>query len=168
MIHDRVGARRSRSVALLTLGATLIAVACARKQDTVKDTRTRSVGSVIVPPPSSPPAPAIAADTNKADQAHLTQLEREARALAKTDGCASVNACRTAPVGWRGCGGPRTYLVYCAATTDTVALFRKLAELDSAEQDYNAKNGMISTCEMRLPPRARLGGKRCGLESVSP
>lgn len=168
MIYDRAGARRPRGVVLLTLSATLITLACARKQDTATDTRTRSVGSVIVPPPSSPPAPAIAADTNKADQAHLTQLEREARALAKTDGCASVNACRTAPVGWRGCGGPRTYLVYCAAATDTVALFRKLAELEAAEQDYSAKSGMMSTCEMRLPPRARLGGKRCTLESAGP
>src|SRR3982751_1505906 len=63
------------------------------------------------------------------DRTRLARLEREARALAKTDGCSTSETCRTAPVGWRGCGGPRSYLVYCAATTDSVALYRKLDEL---------------------------------------
>jgi hypothetical protein len=160
-----------RRIAGLVAGATLVLGACARQsdtRDTAAERATRSVGSVIVHPPAGPPPPAAAADTNTADQARLTRLEREARALAKTEGCASVNSCRTAPVGWRGCGGPRTYLAYCAATTDTVALFRKLAELETAEKDYNAKSGMISTCEMRLPPRTALDGKRCKLETAGP
>jgi len=91
----------------------------------------------------------------------LVRLEQEARALAKQDGCAGVNACRTAPVGWRGCGGPRSYVVFCAATTDTVALFRKLKELEDAERAYNASSGMMSTCELRVPPRVRLEGRSC-------
>ena len=86
------------------------------------------------------------------DRSHLAQLEREARALAKTDGCATSAQCRTAPVGWRGCGGPRAYVAYCAATTDSVALFRKLDELKEAEIAYNEKSGMMSTCDLRLPP----------------
>src|SRR5438046_3166798 len=57
------------------------------------------------------------------DLTRLARLEREARTLAKTDGCSASESCRTAPVGWRGCGGPRTYLVYCAATTDSAALY---------------------------------------------
>ena len=40
-----------------------------------------------------------------ADTARFAQLEREARALASTTGCADAGACRTAPVGSRGCGG---------------------------------------------------------------
>ena len=95
------------------------------------------------------------------DTVRLARLEREARALAKTDGCASASACRTAPVGWRGCGGPRTYIAYCAATTDSVALFRKLDELKAAETAYNEKEGMLSTCEMRLPPPVDVQGGRC-------
>ena len=89
------------------------------------------------------------------------RLEQEARALAKTEGCTSTSACRTAPVGWRGCGGPRTYLLYCATTTDTVALFRKLKELEDAEKAYNAKSGMMSTCEFRMPPGTKLEGRSC-------
>lgn len=95
------------------------------------------------------------------DPARLAQLEREARALVKTTGCSSAAICRTAPLGWRGCGGPRAHLVYCPATTDSVALFRKLEELRQAEIDYNAKSGMMSTCELRLPPNVTLVGGSC-------
>jgi hypothetical protein len=95
------------------------------------------------------------------DTARLARLEREARAIAKTEGCSSASACRTAPVGWRGCGGPRTYIVYCPATTDSVALFRKLDELKAAETAYNEQSGMLSTCEMRLPPAVTVQAGRC-------
>jgi hypothetical protein len=95
------------------------------------------------------------------DPARLAQLEREVRALVKSTGCSSAASCRTAPLGWRGCGGPRAYLVYCPATTDSVALFRKLEELRQAEIDYNATSGMMSTCELRLPPNVTLEGGSC-------
>jgi hypothetical protein len=98
----------------------------------------------------------------------LARLERDARALAKTEGCTTAAACRTAPVGWRGCGGPRTYIVYCAATTDTVALFAKLRALDDAERAYNARSGMMSTCEVRLAPSARLQGRSCRAGPADP
>jgi hypothetical protein len=125
------------------------------------------VGSVISPPPRDTVEPAPI-DTGPDDRPTLARLEREARALAKRDGCSSLSACRTAPVGWRGCGGPRTYLVYCAATTDSVALFRKLAELADAERAYNAKAGMMSTCEFRMPPGIKLEGRSCRETSTGP
>jgi hypothetical protein len=88
--------------------------------------------------------------------------------MVKTGGCADAGGCRTAPVGWRGCGGPRTYLVYCAATTDTVALFRKLAELEAAERAYNASAHVISTCEFRLPPKVASSGGSCREAAPAP
>lgn len=137
----------------VTLGA------CARHADRVDS--SRSVGSVIVPPRDTARLPATVQDTNVELQERLSRLEREARALAHTDGCDSLAQCHTAPVGWRSCGGPRDYLVYCAATTDTVALFRKLAELEAAEKEYNVKSGLMSTCVMRQPPRVSLRGRSC-------
>ena len=95
------------------------------------------------------------------DTVQLARLEREARELAKTDGCASASACRTAPVGWRGCGGPRTYVAYCAATTDSVALFKKLGELSAAEKEYNKSTNMMSTREFRMPPKTAAQGGSC-------
>jgi len=150
----------SRSVARMLLVAAGVALAaCARHAD--GGDSSRSVGSVIVPSRDTITPPATVQDTNVEMQEKLSRLEREARALAHTGGCDSLAQCRTAPVGWRSCGGPRDYLVYCAATTDTVALFRKLAELESAEKEYNLKSGLMSTCIMRVPPRISLRGGSC-------
>ena len=145
---------------IVTVLALAVVVGCSPSPQTSNGGTTRSVGSVIsrTPPDTSP---AVAPDTSAKALPKLVKLEQEARALAKTEGCASVGSCRTAPLGWRGCGGPRTYLTYCAVTTDTVALFRKLAELEQAERDYNATSGMISTCEFRMPPGLRLDGRSC-------
>ena len=112
------------------------------------------------PAPLSRAAPAPDAGAAPADTNQIARLEREARALAHAEGC-GAGACRTAPVGSRPCGGPRTYIVYCAATTDSAALFAKLAELARAEEAFNAASGMASTCEYRMPPNVTLQGGRC-------
>jgi hypothetical protein len=103
----------------------------------------------------------LAERTAGEDTARIARLEREARALANTSGCDAAAACRTAPVGVRGCGGPRDYLVYCAATTDSAALARKLDELARAEAAYNEREGVVSTCQLRLPPPVTVSGGRC-------
>ena len=102
----------------------------------------------------------VATDTAAA-HAQVIQLEAAARALAKTDGCNAATQCRTAALGHKACGGPRTYLVYCAATTDSAALFSKLAQLDTAERAYNALTGSMSTCEFRMPPTVEAQGGSC-------
>ena len=111
-------------------------------------------------PPAAPvdrPAEAAAGE----DSATIMRLEREARAIAKAGPCADAGGCRTAPVGNRPCGGPRAYIVYCAATTDTTALFAKLRELARAEDEYNRRMGLGSTCEFRMPPETTLTGGTC-------
>ncbi len=114
---------------------------------------------------SQPPAADATRDAPVAaapgDTPSVQRLEAEARALARTTGCSQAAQCRTAPVGDRPCGGPRDYLAYCATTTDTVALFRKLEELRRAEQEINRRSGAISTCEFRMPPETGLVGGTC-------
>lgn len=144
---------------VMALAAGALVGACAPRADGTDS--TRSVGAVIVPARDTAALPATVQDTNVALQERLTRLEHEARALARTDGCDSLAQCRTAPLGWRSCGGPRDYLVYCAATTDTAALFGKLAELEAAEKEYNLRSGMMSSCIMRQPPRVSVSGGRC-------
>lgn len=95
------------------------------------------------------------------DRSIIDQMERDARRLAIADGCSDFNDCRAAPIGAKACGGPRDYIVYCAATTDTAALFRKLAELARAEREYNEKYGIMSTCELRTEPNVALAGQTC-------
>jgi hypothetical protein len=96
-----------------------------------------------------------------ADWAQIVALENQAKALVQTDGCSSGWDCRAAPVGSRACGGPRYYLIYCARTTDSVALFRKLAAVAAAEREFNAKYQLVSTCEFRTPPKLGLSGTSC-------
>lgn len=96
----------------------------------------------------------------------VRRLEREAIALARTDGCTTASQCRSAPVGSRGCGGPRFYLPYCPLTTDTAALLAKLAQVERAEQDYNRRNNIASTCEMRMPGELEVAAGACRFQPV--
>lgn len=112
-------------------------------------------------PRPSTPAVHEAPPSNETAQERLQRLEREARALARADGCPSGRDCRAAPVGDRPCGGPRTYIVYCARTTDSVALYSKLEELARAERTYNQQQGLFSTCEFRMPPEVVASGGSC-------
>jgi hypothetical protein len=112
--------------------------------------------------PATPPAEENrAANPQERAQDRIQRLEREARALASADGCQTSAQCRAAPVGDRPCGGPRTYVVYCARMTDSVALFRKLDELARAERQYNREQGLMSTCEFRTPPPVVASGGVC-------
>ena len=130
--------------------------------------RTAAVLVLLVacaaPPPRSSdsatgPAAPVAAPAD--DTTRLARLERDARALVRASGCDAASSCRTAPVGWRGCGGPRTYVVYCPASTDTAALMRTLGELERAERAYNEREGVVSTCEMRMPPNVAVQNGSC-------
>jgi hypothetical protein len=97
----------------------------------------------------------------KADWAQIVALEDQAKALVKAEGCSSAAQCRTAPVGSRACGGPRYYLVYCSATTDSAALFRKIDAVAAAEREFNVHYKVMSTCEFRMPPTVALNGGSC-------
>lgn len=108
-----------------------------------------------------------ASDTAAA-RAQLVQLEADAKALVRADGCSATSQCRTAPVGARACGGPRLYFVYCGATTDSVALFRKLDELKAAEIRFNQSIGAIGTCEFRTPPGVLVEGGSCRAAVTTP
>ncbi|HET6228501.1 MAG TPA: hypothetical protein VFE05_00400 [Longimicrobiaceae bacterium] len=175
----------------IALAALLLAAACAQPRPAERAGTTSA--DAATPPPSTAGAPdaaggargpdapgpasgpatssAAASDTTpRADaspDAAARRLEAEARALAHTDGCEGADQCRAAPAGLRACGGPRTYVVYCAARTDTVALFRVLGRLRAADEAYNRANGVMSTCEFRTPPQTRIVGGRCEAVSMS-
>ena len=110
---------------------------------------------------STPPPAGAAPGTQESDWAAIVRLEDQAKAIAKTTGCSSVSQCRTAPVGNRACGGPRYYIAYCATGTDSVALFRKLDQVAAAENAFNRKYQLASTCEFREPGPLALSGGEC-------
>ena len=111
-------------------------------------------------PPETPPANS-GQTPQQTDWSAIEQLEAQAKAIAKTDGCTASGDCRSAPVGAKACGGPRYYLPYCAQSTDSAALDAKLDEVIKAETAYNKKYGVASTCEMRLPPVVEAVGGSC-------
>lgn len=163
-------ARDSWIPAPLVLAALLVGACSTANSKPGATNESASASASTLPPPgradtSVSGAPATRTDSvapaDTGTQAQIARLEREARAIAKTTGCNSASACRTAPVGARACGGPRTYLVYCAASTDTVALMARLHELERVEKAWNERSGMASTCEMRLPPTVTLIGGAC-------
>lgn len=112
-------------------------------------------------PSTSEPGVMPAEDQQERDWAEIERLESEAKALVRATGCTSSEGCRAAPVGNRACGGPRYYLVYCAPTTDSTALFGKLNEVVSAENEYNEEYEIVSTCEFRMPPEIAFSGGEC-------
>ena len=108
-----------------------------------------------------PPSGSGSVGTQQSDWSAIEQLESQAKAIAKTAGCAASSGCRAAPVGSRACGGPRYYIPYCSKTTDSVALYRKLDEVAAAEKAYNTKYRIASTCEFRMPPEIQSVGGSC-------
>ena len=117
--------------------------------------------------PSSPGGDKVVlTGDQKTDWAQIVALENQAKELVQTDGCSSAWDCRTAPVGSRACGGPRYYLIYCSRTTDSVALFKKLAAVSAAEREFNSKYQLVSTCEFRTPPKVALSGSSCQVAPI--
>jgi hypothetical protein len=128
----------------------LVSAACARSTANGDDGTTEAPVSSV-------------SDTisQHSDWTAIEQLEQQAKAIAKVTGCSSAGECKAAPVGSRGCGGPRYYIPYCAKTTDSAALYSKLEEVAKAEQAYNRKYHIISTCEFRMPPAPALEAGSC-------
>jgi hypothetical protein len=86
-------------------------------------------------------------------------LMSEINALAKPGGCSNAGDCQSLPVGRKACGGPRTYVVFCAKSTNVAALRAKIAELDRL--DVEAAKNTASDCMMVMPPHVTLSGGVC-------
>jgi hypothetical protein len=138
---------RLRSVVLITVVLSACTQGPVNREDTSATPRSGS-GSA-------------ATGAQQGDSAAIEKLEQEAKAIVKTSGCSSSSDCRAAPVGSRGCGGPRYYLPYCARSTDSTALYRKLEEVAAAENAYNKKYDVVSTCEFRMAPAVEAVGGVC-------
>lgn len=115
----------------------------------------------VVELPVTSPTPFGLTGNQAFDRAGLDSVEREIRKLVRAEPCSDVSDCRSAPIGVRACGGPRDYIVFCATTTDTVALYRMLDELERLERAYNQRYGVSSTCEFRVAPNLALVGPSC-------
>jgi hypothetical protein len=103
---------------------------------------------------------AEAAKDSKSKQ-RAEELAKEARALAKPRGCDKVEECELAAFGHKPCGGPREYIAYCSRTTDEKALRAKLEALEKAERQWQAEEGIKSTCGRTRKPRLQWVSGEC-------
>ena len=138
--------------AALATGLIMAACAAPASDDPLSNTQRPD-------PSGGQPSTLISTDT--AVDPTVRRLEREAIALARTEGCSTAEQCKAAPMGNRPCGGPRYYVPYCPLTTDTTALFAKLAEVKRAEDEYNRRMNLASTCEFRMAPDLEVSGGAC-------
>ena len=138
-------------------------IACTQAGNVPDNSKSDSPAALPPPVQTSPPAQTGEGLTpqQQTEWNAIEALEAESKAIAKIEGCAASSACRTAPVGSRACGGPRYYIPWCSVTTDSAALYAKLAKVAEAEQAFNRKYSLASTCEMRLAPAVVSSGGIC-------
>src|SRR5258705_8304887 len=91
-MHGRTGASY-----ILGPVALLAGIACSQQPQASAGGETRSMGSVIKPPPRDTTAPA-ARDTTPDQRPRLVRLDSQARPPAKTGGCPSASALPPAPL----------------------------------------------------------------------
>jgi hypothetical protein len=84
------------------------------------------------------------------EQEKIKRLLTEILDLARPSGCAAANECKTAALGFGGCG-PRQYVVYCPRNVDAALLQQRLDELSKLEQAEAQRQGEPPPCH---PPPA--------------
>ncbi len=75
--------------------------------------------------------------------------------------CSSSSVCRTIGLGVKPCGGPRQYLIYSTAATDSVRLAREVARYNEAEANRNRQEGLVSDCRALVRPQVSCISGRC-------
>jgi hypothetical protein len=89
--------------------------------------------------------------TRDEERALLDAQKQEIISLAKSGACAINSQCRYTGLGSKPCGGPWGYIVY-STSVDTSKLFLKISDYNAAEDRYNRKWGIYSTCDVPPPP----------------
>ena len=66
--------------------------------------------------------------------------------------CTNDSQCVAVVVGFKGCGGPRDY-TYTSLNNDMATIQALSISLQNLERDqWNRSNGVVSTCDLVLPP----------------
>jgi len=98
----------------------------------------------------------------------LEELEQEIKAIIEPPIATHLAQCRTIAFGAKGCGGPKTYLIYSTARTDTNRLRQLVNEYNRLDTERNERLGTISDCLYVHPPQVILAGGQCHLRWPHP
>lgn len=113
---------------------------------------------VMVGCAASAPAPSSQAGARGES---LDTLRAAVLQLAGDPTCEDVSQCRSIAFGSKPCGGPWSYLVYSAQTTDSVSLAAAVSRYNRREAQLNRELGRASDCQVVLPPRLSCVSARC-------
>lgn len=87
-------------------------------------------------------------------------LERRIEALIGEAACEHDHQCLALPLGHRPCGGPERYAVYSTAGGQAPAI-EALARQHRDAIKAAEPPGLVSTCEMRMPPGTQCRAGHC-------
>lgn len=72
-----------------------------------------------------------------------------------------AGSCRMLSLGDRPCGGPAYFLAYSVTDGDSVQVATLAGRIAEIDRRANLALGLVSTCELRVPPPVELRGGRC-------
>jgi hypothetical protein len=102
-----------------------------------------------------------AAVSERADTLSSNALRESIAQQVGTAACSSPAVCRTLPLGSKPCGGPRQYLIYSLAVTDSARLAADAARYSQAEAQRNREKGLMSDCSMLIEPQVSCISGKC-------
>lgn len=96
-------------------------------------------------------------------QLDTRQLQLRLERLTENKECQQDNQCKVIGVGARPCGGPDQYLLYSTLHTDEKMLSYTNDRYQKLKKQQNEKLGLMSTCQMLMPPVSACIEKKCAL-----
>lgn len=91
--------------------------------------------------------------TFEEDQAALATMFSNIKATAESVVCENAEDWKFTPYGSKACGGPQGYIAY-SNQIDEIAFFESVALYTQAEAAFNIKWGVVSTCDVPIPPQS--------------
>lgn len=100
-------------------------------------------------------------------QLDTRQLQLRLERLTENKECQQDNQCKVIGVGARPCGGPDQYLIYSTLHTDEKMLSYTNDRYQKLKTQQNEKLGLMSTCQMLLPPASACIENKCAIGNPS-
>jgi hypothetical protein len=89
----------------------------------------------------------------EADHQNLIDLFNELSELANSEACNNSADWKFTAYGSKACGGPQGFISY-STKIDVSAFLKKIEEYTVAEDNFNKKWGVVSTCDLPAQPKS--------------
>lgn len=100
-------------------------------------------------------------------QLDTRQLQMRLERLTENKECQQDNQCKVIGVGARPCGGPDQYLIYSTLHTDEKMLSYTSERYQKLKKQQNEKLGLMSTCQMLMPPVSACIENKCAIGNAN-